>query len=219
MPRIARQQCLDIVRHYAYQTIDRFGQCITNRRVASIALATKVAADKRMMKENLRFGDTHRRGQRLARVVGHLATEPYVHAPVTIINMDQHRLRLQRDLVLPLRHIRLLDDDIRRGKSRFEIAFFMFNEDMTHITLRRGLKDDLWDVVMVGFNILNQTAREAVLKKAMQNYVGVQVIFTLRKALSHPKDPNDFVTRLIRKSEVDPADIDHMVHRVDVQVQ
>ena len=95
-----------------------------------------------------------------------------------------------------------------QGKIRFIGLTEMFNEDMTHITLRQGLEDDLWDVVMVGFNILNQTAREAVIKKAMQNNVGVQIMFALRKALSHPKHLKDFVAHLIRKGEVDPADID-----------
>ncbi|ETW99716.1 MAG: hypothetical protein ETSY2_40340, partial [Candidatus Entotheonella gemina] len=95
-----------------------------------------------------------------------------------------------------------------QGKIRFVGITEMFNEDMTHLTLRRGLEDDLWDVVMVGFNILNQTAREAVLQKAMQNNVGVQVMFALRKALSQPEHLKDFVAHLIRKGEIDPVDVD-----------
>ena len=95
-----------------------------------------------------------------------------------------------------------------QGKIRFIGISEMFNEDMTHLTLRQGLEDDLWDVVMVGFNILNQTAREAVLNKAIQNNVGVQIMFALRKALSHPKHLKDFVAHLIETGEVDPAEID-----------
>jgi aryl-alcohol dehydrogenase-like predicted oxidoreductase len=95
-----------------------------------------------------------------------------------------------------------------QGKIRFIGISEMFNEDMTHSTLRQGLEDDLWDVVMVGFNILNQTAREAVFKKAMQNNVGVQVMFALRKALSHPNHLNDFVAHLSQQGEIDPEDID-----------
>jgi aryl-alcohol dehydrogenase-like predicted oxidoreductase len=95
-----------------------------------------------------------------------------------------------------------------QGKIRFIGITEMFNEDMTHVTLRQGLEDDLWDVVMVGFNILNQTAREAVLKKAIENNVGVQIMFALRKALSHPNHLKDFVAHLIQKGELDPADID-----------
>jgi L-galactose dehydrogenase len=96
-----------------------------------------------------------------------------------------------------------------QGKIRFIGITEMFNEDMTHITLGQGLEDDLWDVVMVGFNILNQTARQAVLQKAIQNNVGVQVMFALRKALSHPTYLQDFIAHLVQKGEVDPADIDH----------
>jgi aryl-alcohol dehydrogenase-like predicted oxidoreductase len=47
-----------------------------------------------------------------------------------------------------------------------------------------------------------------VFKKAMQNNVGVQIMFALRKALSHPKHLKDFVAYLIQKGEVDPEDID-----------
>jgi aryl-alcohol dehydrogenase-like predicted oxidoreductase len=95
-----------------------------------------------------------------------------------------------------------------QGKIRFIGLTEMFNEDMTHITLRQGLEDDLWDVVMVGFNILNQTARQAVLQNAIQHNVGVQVMFALRKALSHPNDLQAFVAHLIQKGEIDPADVD-----------
>jgi L-galactose dehydrogenase len=96
----------------------------------------------------------------------------------------------------------------QQGKIRFIGISEMFNEDMTHLTLRQGLEDDLWDVVMVGFNILNQTAREAVVKKAMQHNVGVQIMFTLRKALSHPTHLKAFVAHLIQQGEVDPKDLD-----------
>jgi L-galactose dehydrogenase len=47
-----------------------------------------------------------------------------------------------------------------------------------------------------------------VFKKAMQNNVGVQIMFALRKALSHPTHLKDFVAHLIQTGEVDPKDID-----------
>ena len=49
-----------------------------------------------------------------------------------------------------------------QGKIRFIGVTEMFNEDLDHAMLRRALADDLWDVLMVGFNLLNQTARRAV---------------------------------------------------------
>jgi aryl-alcohol dehydrogenase-like predicted oxidoreductase len=61
---------------------------------------------------------------------------------------------------------------------------------------------------MVGFNILNQTAREAVFQKAIENNVGVQIMFAVRKALSRPEHIKDFVADLIEKGQIDPEDVD-----------
>lgn len=94
------------------------------------------------------------------------------------------------------------------GKIRFIAVSEMFNEDKTHTMLRKGLQDDLWDVVMVGFNILNQTAREAVFQKAIENNVGVQIMFAVRKALSRPEHIKNFVADLIEKGQIDPEDVD-----------
>ena len=47
-----------------------------------------------------------------------------------------------------------------QGKIRFVGLSEMFNEDLGHTMLQMALTDDLWDVLMVGFNLLNQTARE-----------------------------------------------------------
>ena len=45
------------------------------------------------------------------------------------------------------------------GKLRFIGVTESWNRDLRHAMLRRALRDDCWDVFMVGFNLLNQTAR------------------------------------------------------------
>ena len=45
------------------------------------------------------------------------------------------------------------------GKIRYIGITEMFNSDKTHEMLQQGFEDDIWEVAMVGFNILNQTAR------------------------------------------------------------
>src|SRR3990172_244027 len=70
-----------------------------------------------------------------------------------------------------------------QGKIRFMGVTEAFIEDTKHQMLQRALEDRWWDVVMVGFNILNQSARAAVLSKTLERNTGVLVMFAVRKAL------------------------------------
>jgi L-galactose dehydrogenase len=77
-----------------------------------------------------------------------------------------------------------------------------------HLMLQDALKDDVWDVMMVGFNLLNQTARETVLQPAMQQDVGILIMFAVRLALSRPERLRETLAQLIEQGQVDPADVD-----------
>lgn len=71
--------------------------------------------------------------------------------------------------------------------------------------LARAIADGCWDVVMVGFNLLNQTARERVLEPAMVADIGVMDMFAVRQALRDL----DTVSAYLRAREADgtlPAD-------------
>ena len=59
--------------------------------------------------------------------------------------------------------------------------------DSTHSMLQRALQDDLWDVVMVGFNLFNQSAREQVLNAAIKNNIAVEVMASARNQFSRPE--------------------------------
>lgn len=97
----------------------------------------------------------------------------------------------------------------QQGKIRFVGLSEMFNEDLCHTMLQQALADDLWDVLMVGFNMLNQTAREQVFAKALAQNVGIQIMFAVRKALSHPDNLREFMADLVQKGQVDSGDIDN----------
>lgn len=94
------------------------------------------------------------------------------------------------------------------GKIRFLGITERFNSDPGHAMLQRALQDDVWDVMMVGFNILNQSARERIFIRAMVEDVGILVMFAVRLALSQPERLAEVIQTLIEKGEVDPADID-----------
>ena len=50
--------------------------------------------------------------------------------------------------------------------------------------LQESLREDLWDVVMVGFNLLNPSARRTVFPLTAAKKVGVLDMFAVRRALS-----------------------------------
>lgn len=80
--------------------------------------------------------------------------------------------------------------------------------DLEHKMLARAVEDGVWDVVMVGFNLLNQTARESVLQPAMKNDIGVLIMFAIRRALSQPVKLKSTLQALIDRGEVAPKEID-----------
>ena len=101
------------------------------------------------------------------------------------------------------------------GKIRFIGITEMFNADKTHEMLEQGFDDDLWDVALVGFNILNQTASRSVLQKAIEKNVGIQVMFAVRKAMSNPDFLVETIKALIDEGKIDPDDLDDLSHPLE----
>nr|MDO8109598.1 aldo/keto reductase [Candidatus Sigynarchaeota archaeon] len=95
-----------------------------------------------------------------------------------------------------------------QGKIRFIGITEAFHSDTGHIMLQRALQDDCWDVMMVGFNILNQSARDRVLTKAMEKNIGILVMYAVRRALSNPARLRAAIHALIAEGKVNPAEID-----------
>ncbi len=88
------------------------------------------------------------------------------------------------------------------GKIRCLGITEAFVPDSGHQMLHRAVKDGCWDVVMVGFNMLNQSARNCVFPKTLEKGIGVLVMFALRKALSRPSRLKQVVTDLKQKGLV-----------------
>ncbi len=95
-----------------------------------------------------------------------------------------------------------------QGKIRFLGVTEQGNNDAGHRMLQRALHDDVWDVMMVMFNILNQSARERVLAKAQEKNIGILDMFAVRRALSRPDRLREVINDLIAKGEIDPNEID-----------
>jgi aryl-alcohol dehydrogenase-like predicted oxidoreductase len=89
------------------------------------------------------------------------------------------------------------------GKIRFLGITEQFGADTGHRMLARAIGDEPWDVVMVGFNILNQSARERVLAEARRRDIGVLCMFAVRDALSRPEKLRETIADLARQGLVD----------------
>ena len=93
------------------------------------------------------------------------------------------------------------------GKIRFVAISEAFVEDSGHRMLAEALEDGRWDVVMVGFNILNPSARNRVFAKTLQENVGTLVMFAVRRALSQPDRLKAIVAELLQKSAIPRASV------------
>ncbi len=82
-----------------------------------------------------------------------------------------------------------------------------WNADLEHEMLRRALDDDVWDVIMLGFNLLNQSAGQSLLPLAKSKGVGVLIMFAVRRALSNPAELKATLRELIESGEIDAGAI------------
>ena len=115
--------------------------------------------------------------------------------------------------VRPSQYVMLRDEilptfvDLKNeGKIRFIGVSELFNVDMTHQMLLQSLPEDPWDVVMVGFNILNQSARD-LFKQTLEKNVAVQIMFAVRRILSQPENLREAVQTLIEIGQIEADEI------------
>jgi aryl-alcohol dehydrogenase-like predicted oxidoreductase len=95
----------------------------------------------------------------------------------------------------------------KEGKIRFIGITERFDIDSRHKMLEKALMEDIWDVMMVGFNILNQTARELIFPKTVQRKIGTLIMFPVRLAFSRPQRLKEILVELIKSGKLDSTDI------------
>ncbi len=96
------------------------------------------------------------------------------------------------------------------GKIRFIGITETFGPDPSHQMLSRLVEEEasFWDVIMTGFNLLNQSARDRVLQYTTLNNIGTLCMFAVRRALSQPDALKEAMQGLIARGLVDGAEID-----------
>lgn len=98
----------------------------------------------------------------------------------------------------------------RDGKIRFIGVTERWNDDLPHAMLDRALDDDHFDVIMVGCNMLNSSARRSILPKAQRKGVATLLMYAVRSAFSDPVLLKDLCARLVASGEIpgDRIDLD-----------
>lgn len=84
-----------------------------------------------------------------------------------------------------------------QGKIRFLGLTERFIHDPGHQMMQRALEDDHWDVVMTGFNMINASARQRVLKRTGEKKVGALIMFAVRRALSQREATSELIAELV----------------------
>jgi len=176
-----------------YGTEEIIGKAIKSIDRSSLVLSTKTMGREGIDQEQVQRSLE----ESLKRLGSDYVDIYYLHA-VVLKNYDY----LVSEIVPVLQKMR------EQGKIRFIGVTEMFNADPQHVMLQRALQDDIWDVMMVGFNILNQSARERVFVKAMQKNIGIVIMFPVRRAFSRPERLRQIISELIENSQVSPSDID-----------
>jgi len=102
----------------------------------------------------------------------------------------------------------VLSDLRDEGKVRFLAISEQFGGDPGHAMLQRAVKDDCWDVMMVGFHLLNASARQRVFVATRHKGIGVLVMFAVRRTLSRPDELRKVMRELVDEGHVPASEVD-----------
>ena len=108
----------------------------------------------------------------------------------------------QNRLIEPMRRLQ------QQGKIRFVGVTEGFVVDTRHTMLADSLKKELWDVVMVGFSLLNPSARKQVFPLTLKSGVGVLDMFAVRRALSQPQRLKEMCAELVDNGAIERTALD-----------
>ncbi|MBN2239287.1 MAG: aldo/keto reductase [Dehalococcoidales bacterium] len=176
-----------------YRTEDLVGQAIRGLDRTSLVLCTKKTPSEGLTGEQLRQGLE----DSLKRLGTDYVDVYYLHG---VVLKDYEYL--VTEIVPEMQKLR------QEGKLRFIGISEMFNADTRHEMFQRAFRDDCWDVMMVGFNLLNQSAREYVFPETVKKNIGTTVMFPVRLALSRKERLKEVMNLLIEKGQVNPDEFD-----------
>ena len=95
-----------------------------------------------------------------------------------------------------------------QGKFRHLAISERFGQDTSHRMLDQALDDDFWEVVMIGYSMINPSARISILPRIREKNLGVLDMFAVRRVLSQPKALAEFVNKVVSRGLVPKDEID-----------
>ncbi|MDR0400512.1 MAG: aldo/keto reductase [Treponema sp.] len=104
-----------------------------------------------------------------------------------------------RDTMVPL-----MEKAKREGKIRYLGITEVFGLDMGHDMFQLSLPDNIFDVIMTGYSILNPSAAKRVLPAAIEKNLGVLCMFAVRQALHDPAQLKKDIGIILEKGQADP---------------
>lgn len=93
-----------------------------------------------------------------------------------------------------------------KGKFRFLGATEFAQGDHAHVSLSRAIDEDLFDVVMVPFSMINQGARDNVFPRAVKRDVGTLLMFVSRNMFGYPERLKEKLRELAEAGDI-PATV------------
>jgi len=90
----------------------------------------------------------------------------------------------------------------QEGKFRYLGSSEKSSHNGAHGWLARGLRDNLFDAVMVAYNLINQSAEREIFPLCKRNDVGVLVIYAVRRVFSRPDRLRDVIADLKKRGLV-----------------
>ena len=94
------------------------------------------------------------------------------------------------------------------GKVRFFGITERNSSDATHEMLKLAVHDDVWDVIMIGFNLFNQSARDGIFPETIRKDIAVEVMASARNQFSRPDLFGNELVRMVDEGVVSIDDFD-----------
>ncbi|MDA0656515.1 MAG: aldo/keto reductase [Proteobacteria bacterium] len=177
----------------AYATEALLGKALKRVDRDSVVVTTK---------SNIGRGDDHLKGP---------AIIARLEASLKKLDMDYVDV-YQMHGVPPGRYDQLMEEivpSLQKAKQDGKIRHLGLTEtspnDPTHTMLERAVESGVWDVVMLGYNMMNQTARERLFPAIQKNRVGTLLMFAVRNIFSQPDYLRNTMKELAAEGKV-PAE-------------
>ena len=116
----------------------------------------------------------------------------HVHA------VKPHEYPFVRDVIVPP-----LLREREKGKFRHLGITETPPNDAKHAMLGKAFADDFWEVIMVGFHMMNQNARKLVFPSTQGKQIGTLIMFAVRSIFSDPRYLQTTIDKLVENGELD----------------